>query len=383
MKVIDTERIPIKMWLDDIEPEALAQAKNLANLPCAEKWIAIMPDSHTGYGMPIGGVMATKGIIIPNAVGVDIGCGMSAVRTCLNKAEVSIEMLKEIMGRVREYVPVGFKHQDYSQRWVGFETLPVSPVIHQQLQSATKQLGTLGGGNHFIEIQEDSDERVWIMVHSGSRNLGLKVANFYHKKAVEECEKWHVNLPTKDLAYMPMDSFFGDEYYEAMRYCVWFAKENRARIMDKVIDILEEEYFNNVEENRIDIAHNYAALEHHFGTDYVIHRKGSTRARNGEIGIIPGSMGTSSYIVVGKGNSDSFMSCSHGAGRRMGRKAAKKNLNLEEEQEKMNGIVHGLRNIKDLDEAPGAYKDIRTVMENQSELVDIAVELKPLAVIKG
>jgi tRNA-splicing ligase RtcB len=380
MKVIDTERIPIKMWLNDIEASAMAQARDLANLPFAFKWIAIMPDSHCGYGMPIGGVMATPDIIIPNAVGVDIGCGMIAVKT--SAVHIETPTLKEIMGETRKVVPVGFNHQEHSQIWDGWEKAPDIKIIQQELTSAKKQLGTLGGGNHFIEIQSGDDGHIWLMIHSGSRNFGLKTANDYHKKAVALCEKWESNIPNKDLSFLPIDTREGKEYYEAMNYCLAFAQANRALMMSNLLSVFHK-YTGCGSELEINIHHNYAAFEHHFGKDVLIHRKGAVKAREGDDGIIPGSMGSKSYIVKGLGNADSFMSSSHGAGRRMGRGEATKKLNLEEEQAKMGGIVHGLRTAKDLDEAPGAYKDIDEVMANQSDLVRIEVTLTPLAGIKG
>ena len=380
MKVISTERLPIKMWLDDIEDGALAQAKDLANLFFAKKWIAIMPDSHQGYGMPIGGVMATDGVIVPNAVGVDIGCGMIAAKTTL--LEIDIEEVKKIMGRIREIVPVGFSHNQEPQNWSGFDNAPDIKIIQQELDSARKQLGTLGGGNHFIEIQQSNEGHIWLMIHSGSRNFGFKTAKEYHNKAKELCEQWRSDIPNLDLAFLPMETQDGKDYYEAMKYCLLFAEASRALMMEKSINIVQEITGCHVME-KVNIHHNYAAFEHHYGKNVIIHRKGATKATEGLKGIIPGSMGTNSYIVEGLGNPESFMSCSHGAGRKMGRKQAKKDLKLEIEQKKMGGIVHGLRNESKLDEAPGAYKDIDTVMENQSDLVKIVVKLKPLGNIKG
>lgn len=380
MKVIDTEKLPIKMWLDDIEDSALAQAKNLANLPFAQKWICLMPDSHSGYGMPIGGVMATKDVIVPNAVGVDIGCGMIAVQTSLT--EIDVETIKAIMGKTREAIPVGFNHQEEAQLWDGFDKAPDIPIVQQELQSARKQLGTLGGGNHFIEIQKGDDGFIWLMIHSGSRNFGLKTASEYHKKAQALCERWFVDIPDKELSFLPMETKEGKEYYEAMKFCLDFALMNRKLMMVRLVSIVGEIASGDATKE-INIHHNYAAFEHHFGTDYIIHRKGATKASLGLTGIIPGSMGTSSYITEGLGNPESFESCSHGAGRRMGRNEAKKTLSLEGEQERMKGIVNGLRTTAQLDEAPGAYKDIDIVMENQNDLTKIVVRLTPLGNIKG
>ena len=379
-QVIDTERVPIKLWLDDIEEGALQQARNLANLPFVYKWVAIMPDSHQGYGMPIGGVLATQGVIVPNAVGVDIGCGMTAVKTSLT--EIDTETLKRVMGKIREVIPVGFSHQVENQAWDGFDDAPDIPVIQRELASAKKQLGTLGGGNHFIEIQRGDDDHIWIMIHSGSRNFGLKTADEYHKKAQLLCTKWHSFIPDKDLAFLPIDDNAGNEYYRAMNYCLNFAKANRALMMNRALSTLYSET-GAIWLEGINIHHNYAAFEHHYGKDVLVHRKGATKATLGLTGIIPGSMGSSSYITEGLGNPESFCSSSHGAGRRMGRKEAERMLNLEAEQEKMAGIVHGLRSKNELDEAPGAYKNIDVVMKNQSDLTKILVTLKPLANIKG
>ena len=406
-KVISTEKIPIKLWLDNIEEGALQQAKNLANLPFASKWISIMPDSHQGFGMPIGGIMATKGVIVPNAVGVDIGCGMCAVETSLT--EIDQDILKKIMGEIRKVIPVGFGHHKEKQdeslmpQGVGKRLNPLDlesrdrkfesclpdqpdqyPIVEREYKNALTQIGTLGGGNHFIEIQKGSDGYIWIMVHSGSRNFGLKIADYYNKKAIELNEKWHSQVPKEwQLAFLPIESEEGQAYLREMNYAVEFALANRKLMMDRIKDIFEAETglcdYNEI----INIAHNYASLENHFGENVWVHRKGATLARYGTIGIIPGSMGTKSYIVEGLGNKDSFESCSHGAGRKMGRKEAVRTLNLEEEQKKMKGILGGPRNQNDLEEAPGAYKEIDEVMENQKDLVKIKIELKPLAVVKG
>lgn len=378
--IITTEKKPIKLWLSDIEDGVLQQAKDLANLPFVYKWISIMPDTHQGYGMPIGGVMATEGVIVPNAVGVDIGCGMAVSKTSL--IDIDTDTIKKVMQRIRDLIPVGFSHHPIAQEWEGFNDAPDLKIIQQELESARKQLGTLGGGNHFIEIQKGDDGHVWIMLHSGSRNFGLKTATEYHKKAQYFCEKWFSQIPNRDLAFFPIEVAEGSDYYKAMNYCLDFARANRELMMNRVIDALFHETGASVLWE-LDIHHNYAAFEHHFGKDVLVHRKGATRARLGEPGIIPGSMGTNSYITEGIGNEDSFMSSSHGAGRRMGRNEAIKTLSLTDEQNKMAGIVHGLRTAKDLDESPGAYKDIDVVMENQKDLVKILHKLTPLASIKG
>ena len=393
MKVISTERVPIKLWLEDIEQGALDQALNLANLPFIFKHLAIMPDSHQGYGMPIGGVLATEDVVIPNAVGVDIGCGMCALKT--NIKEISTGNLQSIVDKIKKVIPVGFSHQQKEQDESLMPSLELSEkyelnIVKSQYQSALKQLGTLGGGNHFIEIQKGSDGFVWIMIHSGSRNLGKQVADYYNKRAIVLNERWFSSVDkTKQLAFLPLDSSDGDEYMKEMAYCVDFALANRRLMMDRILDcfhdVLQQGKTVAYSTDMINIAHNYARYEHHFGHNTIVHRKGATSAREGEIGIIPGSMGTKSYIVEGLGNPESFMSCSHGAGRKMGRKQAQRELNLEHEIEIMEsqGIIHGIKTVDNLDEACSAYKDIDVVMENQKDLVKILVELKPLAVIKG
>ena len=387
MKVVTTEKLPIKLWLDDIEDGALEQARNLANLPFAFHHISIMPDSHQGYGMPIGGVLATQDVIIPNAVGVDIGCGMCAVKTSLT--EIDTDVLKQIMGQIRKTIPVGFSRhkEDNSDNGrlmpSGFSTCP---IVDSEFNNALTQIGTLGGGNHFIEIQKGSDGHIWVMIHSGSRNLGFKVANHYNDVAKKLNDKWKTSVPKEhDLAFLPLETPEGQSYISEMNYCVEFALANRKLMMDRVeqafYDLAPDHFFEN--ENMVNIAHNYASMENHFGKNVMVHRKGATLARENTIGIIPGSQGTKSYIVKGLGNKDSFESCSHGAGRKMGRKEAQRTLSLEDEQKKLEGIIHSVRNVKDLDEAPGSYKDIDVVMNNQKDLVDILVELTPLGVIKG
>lgn len=395
----DENALVIKSWCDNPEDTAIVQAKNLARLPFAFKQICLMPDTHQGYGMPIGGVLATKNVVIPNAVGVDISCGMAAVRTSLT--EISTEDLKEILAKIRKSIPVGFNHHQITRDPILMPSVTNLPtdsqnntygIVNQEYASAQHQLGTLGGGNHFIEVQKGDDGSIWVMIHSGSRNLGFKVAKYYNELAYGLNTKWHSNtfLPANkqdSLAFLPIDSEEGQAYLKEMQYCVEFAFANRKWMMDEIQLI----FWNTLGINSvtfgpmINIAHNYARMENHFGENVMIHRKGATSARDGEIGLIPGSQGTSSYVVKGKGNPESFMSCSHGAGRAMGRKQAERTLNLEDEQKKMDdkGILHSVRGTNDLDEAPGAYKDISVVMAEQADLVDILVKLEPLAVIKG
>jgi len=387
-QVINTEKIPIKLWLDDIEDGALEQAKNLSNLPFVFRHIALMPDAHLGYGMPIGGVMATRGVVVPNAVGVDIGCGMLVVRTSL--ADIDIQTLKKMMGAIRKVVPVGFNHQKEKQKnWLSvseFNELLGWSVIEKEYGASLKQIGTLGGGNHFIEIQKGDDGYIWIMIHSGSRNIGYKVAKHYNNIAIEKNKKWFSSVPLGgDLAFLPLETEEGQNYLIEMHHCVQFALYNRQLMLDNIKEQFLTEFPDTRFHETINIAHNYAAMEHHFNQNVMVHRKGATSAKVGEFGIIPGSQGTCSYIVKGLGNPESFESCSHGAGRKMGRKQAQRELNLEETKQLLDnlGVVHGVRNVKDLDEAPGAYKNIDEVMENQTDLVEIVTKLTPLAVIKG
>ena len=388
-RTVKTEKVPIKLWLDDVEPDTLQQARNLANLPFVVEHVALMPDAHLGYGMPIGGVMATEDVVIPNAVGVDIGCGMCAVKTSL--ASISTENLKRVLGEIRKTVPLGFKHHKHAQNpelmpKIDKDQLASTKIVQREYKSALTQIGTLGGGNHFIEIQKGNDGFIWLMIHSGSRNLGFKVANYYNWLAIEINRKRGSKIPSKwQLAFLPVEEMVGQLYLLEMKYCVDFAYANRLLMMEKAKEALQlvatPVFFDEV----INIAHNYAAREQHFGKEVFVHRKGATRAEDGEIGIIPGSQGTPSYLVRGKGNTESFASCAHGAGRKMGRKQAQRQLDLEEEQKKLEdqGIIHSIRHAKDLDEAAGAYKDIDEVIDNQLDLVEVLVELHPLAVIKG
>jgi len=386
MKVIVDEKTGgiIKSWCQNPEEGALDQARNLANLPFLAGPVVLMPDTHQGYGMPIGGVIATVGVVIPNAVGVDIGCGMHAVRT--NLTEISVDDIKKIMSGIRETIPLGFNHRK--------DPLPIPDlpkdkdfrIILDEYESAKKQIGTLGGGNHFIEIQKGSDGFIWYMVHSGSRNLGKKVADHYNKVAKAINERYFSAVPPKwDLAFLPLDIEEAQKYLTEMQYCMDFALANRD-MMSRFIGLAFVIVIPGFKrESEIDIHHNYARMEYHKNRNMLIHRKGATSARLNELGLIPGSQGTSSYVVRGKGNWESYDSCSHGAGRKMGRKAACNTLSLEEEVNRLNkkGIIHAIRTKDDLDEAAGAYKDIDVVMEEQKDLVDIVVKLEPLAVIKG
>ncbi|UKN03698.1 RtcB family protein [Paracrocinitomix mangrovi] len=383
--VVSTERLPIKMWLSDLEEEALNQAKNLANLPFAFKHIPLMPDSHTGYGMPIGSILATKGVVVPNAVGVDIGCGMCAQKTSLTS--ISKDELKKVLGTARNLIPLGFNwhetDQDKTLMPLGHDDLE---IVSNGYQKARKQIGSLGGGNHFIEIQKGSDGFIWVMIHSGSRNLGYSVAKHYNNIAKDLNAKWHSKVtPDMELAFLPMELDVAKAYISEMNYCVDFALANRKLMMQRMMESLTEIKGDFEKDEIINESHNFAAWENHYNENVLVHRKGATRAFEGELGMIPGSQGTKSYIVRGLGNPESFMSCSHGAGRKMGRKQAQRELDLTFEKKLLDDqdIVHAIRNVKDLDEASSAYKDINIVMNNQKDLAEIVVELQPLAVLKG
>lgn len=387
MKVFNGDIIPIKMWADRIDENALAQAHNLASLPYAFHHIALMPDVHCGLGMPIGGVLATKGVVVPNAVGVDIGCGMCAIKTSLRVEDVDDKRIRRVLSAIRSRVPLGFDHhkelQDESLLPQNHD-LNKMPFVRSQQIAARHQIGTLGGGNHFIEIQKSATGEVWVMIHSGSRNVGKLVADHHGKIAKRLNEKWYSDT-IEGLEFMPIESAEGKDYWREMSWCVDFALCNRRLIMKRICELFADVFHNIEFEPMINIAHNYAAWEHHFGKNVIVHRKGATRAYKDEIGIIPGSQGTKSYIVRGLGNPESFMSCSHGAGRVLGRKEACRKLDLQNEIDRLNalGIIHGIRHQRQLDEAPSAYKDIGVVMSNQRNLVEPIVELSPIAVIKG
>ncbi len=382
MIIILSERWPIKMWVKEIEDGALAQARNLANLPFVHGWVAIMPDAHQGFGMPIGGVVALKDHIIPNAVGVDIGCGVCAVKTTLQGIEMP--MLKSILATIYREIPRGFSHHKVRQDeklMPSIKDFKQYKVVKDEYESALYQLGTLGGGNHFIEIQKGSDEHIWIMIHSGSRNFGKKVADYYNKLAIKMHH--HPEIPHSwQLAPLALNSSEGQAYLGEMTYCVDFAYQNRRLMLERVKHIFSS-FLTCSFHPMINIAHNYASSETFNGIRVMVHRKGATQARLGEIGIVPGSMGTASYIVEGLGNSESFNSCSHGAGRKMGRKEAIRSLNLKIEQAKMKHILGRPSTQEELEEAPGAYKDIDEVMECQKDLVRSLIRLEPLAVVKG
>ncbi|MCP3922071.1 MAG: RtcB family protein [Desulfobacterales bacterium] len=396
----ESYRVPIKSWCEDLEDGGLAQAENLANHPKVYSHIALMPDCHQGYGMPIGGVIGCEEAVIPNAVGVDIGCGMCAVKTDVNVSETNIQLLRDMTKRIKGTIPVGEGHPHrLEQSWEGFEYnikefKDAGWYSNRIAELARQNLGTLGGGNHFIEVQRDEDGTIWLMIHSGSRNLGNMVAQYHNKVAIKYIEDNGLFIPNKDLAYLPSGSDEGKEYIRDMNMSLAYAMENRKRIMENFKDVFKT-FFNDVKfEEGANIHHNYAALEKHFDKELWIHRKGATSAKKGEVGIIPGSMGAPSYIVEGKGNSESFESCSHGAGRTMGRMEASRRLSIAEADKAMEGIVcdrwkkqkKRLKNkagTHDLGEAPQAYKNIDKVIKQELDLIKPLVKLFPLAVVKG
>ena len=390
MNVMIINQRPVKIWADEVESSAMEQIEHLCTLPFLYHHLAIMSDVHCGAGVPIGSVLATVDAVIPNAVGVDIGCGMCAVKTSWHVADLTPEVLRKgIMRGIRKRIPLGFDHQnsrqDESLLPQGHD-IDAMTVVKRRYISATKEIGTLGGGNHFIELQKDEEGTLWIMLHSGSRNLGLQVCEYYNKVARGLNEMYHSSVdPSFKLAFLPLRTKEFNDYWREMQYCVEFALCNRSVMMDRIKEILADNLPGVEFEPMINIAHNYAAWENHFGKNVIVHRKGATIAREGIVGIIPGSQGTASYIVEGLGNPESFNSCSHGAGRVLSRKAAIRTLDLQDELARLEarGIVHAIRCQDDMQEATGAYKDIETVMANQQDLVKIRTRLEPIAVIKG
>ena len=394
----DGYRVPIKSWCSDMEPLAMSQAENLAKHTSVYKHVALMPDCHPGYGMPIGGVIACREDIMPNAVGVDIGCGMGVVRTSIPVRDTDRKRLRDLVIQIKEYVPCGEgkshrKIQSWDRIDEDFENFKDRAWYSGQVKElAGKSLGTLGGGNHFIEIQAGDDDMVWLMIHSGSRNLGNVIAKHYQAIAFERNTACNEFIPSRDLAFLPVSSKEGMAYIKDMNFALAYAKENRRQIMDRLMTVFSS-CFNGAEfGDPVNIHHNYAALETHFGENLWVHRKGATSARKNEIGIIPGSMGTPSYIVEGLGNPESFTSCSHGAGRTMSRTEASRTLSPQECDTAMGTVVFDRWNkIRrgrgkgdyDLGEAPQAYKNIDDVIQSELDLIRPIVKLRPLGVVKG
>lgn len=401
----DGVKVPIKAWIKgvELEEDAYQQLRNLSAMPFMHKHVAAMPDVHWGNGATIGSVIATKGAIIPAAVGVDIGCGMMAVRTTL-KANQLPDNLLALRTAIEAAVPHGRTDdggRNDTGRWQGelnyvvrsaysqlADRLKLIVDKHPKLEKAADNcighLGTLGTGNHFIEVCLDEEDSVWIMLHSGSRGIGNKIGMYFIEKAKEDMKKWHISLPDIDLAYIPEGSIYYNDYVEALEWAQDFARINRETMMKFVMQALMEVLGIKflVKETTINCHHNYVSKEHHFGANIFITRKGAVRAREGDLGIIPGSMGAKSYIVRGKGNPESFHSCSHGAGRRMGRNVAKKTFTLQDHIAATAG-VECRKDESVIDETPGAYKDIDAVMAAQQDLVDIVHTLKQVVCVKG
>jgi tRNA-splicing ligase RtcB len=383
----DGMKVPLKIWaeMETLESKALTQAKNVASLPFVVGHAALMGDGHVGYGSPIGMVAGLDGYVCPNFVGKDIGCGVCAIR--LSIREITINQLKEVLGQIRKCIPIGMRHHAEKQDISLMPPLPAEsvPIVEREYESARKQIMSPGSGNHFLTLQRGDDGYIWILLHSGSRNLGSQVADHYNKVAISLNAKYFSSVPEEwELAFLPVDSEEGQVYLREMQYCIDFALANRIMLVSKMLSICNDVAGAEYDPNGIiNIAHNYAAMEHHFGRNVLVHRKGATPARVGQIGIVPGSQGTASYIVKGRGNRESLMSCSHGAGRSMGRNHAVETLNLEAEKKRLDekGIIHTIRKVEDLEEAVSAYKDIEVVMRLQADLVDIVVRLEPLAVI--
>jgi tRNA-splicing ligase RtcB len=394
MKVITDTRHPIRVWTDDIEASAEAQLRNIASLPFIHHHVAAMPDVHWGMGATVGSVLAMKGAIIPAAVGVDIGCGMCAVRLSLAASDLP-DSLAAVRAQIERDVPVGFaEHGDLRMPFdvlehpslvQGFASLrEAHPGIRQREEGRVwRQVGTLGGGNHFIEVCLDEQQRVWVMLHSGSRNIGKVIADYFITRAKQRMERDSVALPDADLAWLPDGTRDFDDYVAAVSWAQEYAMENRRAMLRLVLAALGRRLPPFVAtDEAINCHHNYVSREAHFGADVLVTRKGAIRARVGDLGIIPGSMGARSYIVRGKGNPDSFHSCSHGAGRRMSRGQAKRTLTLDDLARQTAG-VECRKDADVLDEAPAAYKDIDAVMENQRDLVEVVHTLKQVLCVKG
>jgi tRNA-splicing ligase RtcB (3'-phosphate/5'-hydroxy nucleic acid ligase) len=378
---------PIKTWLppDEIEEGALEQLRNAARHPNVGSHVAVMPDCHVGYGVTIGCVFPTIDAILPTAVGVDVACGICAVPTgiTIRRTKHDARFWGNWADRVRASVPTGFTAFTERQRWDGFAHALRARELQQIMRDkAALQLGTLGGGNHFLEAQADENNQIWLMVHSGSRHTGLRIADHYTKLAESISAKRGESVPM-DLASLPLDDQIAQDYLHDMDWATEFALESRYRMLEAMLEALRldpEEVGGR--EAFINIHHNFARIEEHGGESVVVHRKGATSAKEGEIGIIPGSMGTPSYIVRGLGNAESFASCSHGAGRRMGRNQAKRSI----DEAKLKASLAGTftkPSMSFVDEAPGAYKDVTKVIAQQSDLIDVLHTLRPLMTVKG
>ena len=392
-----TRNAQIKAWIKGvpIEDGAKQQLYNTAELPIVYKHIAAMPDVHWGLGATVGSIIPTKQAIIPAAVGVDIGCGMCAIRTSLTSHDLP-ENLGRLRNKIERKVPVGFDDfdkrkevgKDAPKTWQNIFEKRYKKILdkHPKLNSKKNpvmQLGTLGGGNHFIEICLDESDRVWIMLHSGSRNAGNRIGSYFISKAKKEMEKLGIKLVDKNLSYFNEGSELFDDYVDAVGWAQEYAKINRKMMLETILNIFRKIFKNfTTDKKAVNCHHNYVQLENHFGQNLWITRKGAVSAMEGELGIIPGSMGTRSYIVEGKGNPESFHSCAHGAGRLMSRKKAKKNFTVEDHIQATRG-VECRKDKHVLDETPGAYKNIDDVMNAQKDLVNVLYALKQIVCVKG
>ena len=394
-QVITEGRLPVKIWTDAVEPHARQQLVNLSTLPFIYRHVAAMPDVHSGIGATIGSVIATVNAIIPAAVGVDIGCGMIACRLSLEAKDLSEGLLKKIYDQINRDVPVG-RDQHNEDRALTDYALPFGPQLkrmtdkHPQLLKSfgkssdwVRQMGSLGGGNHFIEVCLDEAERIWVMLHSGSRGVGNAIGNYFIQLARKDMERWMISLPDRDLAYFPEGTEHFDDYAAAVQWAQDYAYANRQAMLDLILAALARHLpAFQVTAEAVNCHHNYVTRENHYGANVWITRKGAIRAREGDLGIIPGSMGAKSFIVRGKGNPESFCSCSHGAGRKMSRTAAEKSFTMADLARQTEGVV--CRKDKGvIDEIPGAYKDIDEVMANQDDLVEVVHTLKQVVCVKG
>ncbi len=387
--------VPVKIFTDDIDSAALDQLSKLAQLQFIHTHIAVMPDVHAGIGATVGSVIPTQSAIIPAAVGVDIGCGMNAIRLNLNAAQLPDD-LKSLRLAIERKVPVGFnQHQQVKAKASTLTPLQLRlkriTDKHQGLRRMLRdfdrtwqrQLGTLGGGNHFIELCLDEADQVWIMLHSGSRGLGNCIGTYFIERAKKEAQSRFGHVPDKDLSYFAEGSNSFDDYLEAVQWAQDYAMENRREMMRLILEAIRPLLPSfQMSKEAINCHHNYVAQETHFGEDVYVTRKGAISAQLDELGIIPGSMGAKSYIVRGKGNPESFCSCSHGAGRRMSRSKAKRLFSVDDLAVQTAGI-ECRKDSGVLDELPAAYKDIDQVMANQADLVEVVHTLRQVLCIKG
>ena len=388
-------RVPVKAYTRDIEPAARQQLVNISRLPIVHHHVAAMPDVHHGIGATVGSVIPTLRAIIPAAVGVDIGCGMIAARLSLTANDIDEASLNKVFARISRDVPVGFEqHEERDARGDAAKPfkrglraiLEQHPGIEKRVgkkSSWVRQMGTLGGGNHFIEVCLDEAQRVWVMLHSGSRGMGNAIGTYFIALAKADAERHQLQLPDRDLAYFPEGAQHFDDYVAAVGWAQDYARANRAEMMDLVLEALRRHLpAFEVMTEAVNCHHNYVERETHYGESVWLTRKGAIRARAGELGIIPGSMGTRSYIVRGKGSAEAFQSCAHGAGRRMSRTQAEKQFTVADLAQQTSGVIcRKDRGV--LDEIPGAYKDLDEVMANQSELVEVVHTLKQVLCVKG